>query len=125
MGCCLTEGVGRDFSNSSFFFDFSPPDLLSYTFPEGSGSSGSKPLLRKAPRCCVGWAGGCGCSPWCPARLRWRRGACAHPRPFSSLPTPLPKGSVAGQDYVVMPSRASPFMTLAVGGTVSKKRCGH
>lgn len=77
VGCCMTEGVGRDLSNFSFFFDFSPPDLLSYTFPEGSSSSGSKALLRKARRCYVGWAGGCCCcSPSCPARLRWRRGAC-------------------------------------------------
>lgn len=44
---------------------------------------------------------------------------------FSSLPTRLPKGSVAWRDSMAVPFHASPFVTPALGGTGSEECCGH
>lgn len=42
-----------------------------------------------------------------------------------SFSAPCPHSSVARWGCVVVPSPASPFMTPAVGGTISGKCCGH
>lgn len=41
------------------------------------------------------------------------------------LLSPCPHGCAAGRDSLAVPSPASPVMTPAVGGTISRRCCGH